>query len=120
MPLLAGFLLFFGLAGMGLPGTSGFPAEFLLLAATLQAHAGAGLAALFVLVLGAAYFLDLYRRIFFGPVVRDAVARAQDLRPRELGLLLLLAAIILVFGLFPSLLLDFTTPTLARWAARFP
>lgn len=118
MPLVAGFLLFFGLAGMGLPGTSGFPAEWLILMATLQTHTGAGLAALFAMVLGAAYFLDLYRRAFFGPVTREAVARAHDLRPRELLLVLLFAAPILVFGLFPSLLLDLVQPAAAAWAAR--
>lgn len=119
MPRLAGFLLFFGLAGMGLPGTSGFPAEFLLLTATLQTHAGAGLAALFALVLGAAYFLDLYRRTCLGPVVFETVARAQDLRPREFWLLLGFAAVILCFGLFPALLLNLMGPATAAWAARF-
>jgi len=119
MPLLAGFMLFFGLAGMGLPGTSGFPAELLILVATLHTHTGAGLAALFAMVLGAAYFLDLYRRAFFGPVTRDAVARAQDLRPRELALVLLFAAVIVFFGLFPALLLDLIQPSAAAWAARF-
>lgn len=118
MPLLAGFLLFFGLAGMGLPGTSGFPAELLILVATLQSHAGAGLAVLFAMVLGAAYFLDFYRRAFLGPVTREAVARACDLRPRELALVLLFAAVILFFGLFPALLLDLIQPSAAAWAAR--
>ena len=118
MPLVAGFLLFFGLAAMGLPGTSGFPAEWLILMATLQTHTGAGLAALFAMVLGAAYFLDLYRRAFFGPVSREAVALAQDVRPRELLLMLLFAVPVLVFGLFPGLLLDLIQPAAAAWAAR--
>lgn len=118
MPLLAGFLLFFGLAGMGLPGTSGFPAELLILMATLQTHTGAGLAALFAMVLGAAYFLDMYRRAFFGPVTRETVARASDLRPRELTLVLLFAGLIVLFGLFPALLLELIQPSAAAWAAR--
>ena len=71
------------------------------------------------MVLGAAYFLDLYRRAFFGPVTRDAVARAQDLRPRELALVLLFAAVIVFFGLFPALLLDLIQPSAAAWAAQF-
>jgi NADH-quinone oxidoreductase subunit M len=118
MPVLAGFMLFLGLAGMGLPLTSGFPAEFLILAATLKAYPGAGLAILFAMVLGAAYFLDLYRRAFFGPVTRDAVAHAEDLLPRELAVLLLFAAIILVLGLFPALVLDLIQPACAAWVAR--
>ena len=59
MPLLASFYLLFGLAGMGLPGTNGFPAELLMLVSALRAHTGAGLAALFGVVLGAGYFLGI-------------------------------------------------------------
>jgi NADH-quinone oxidoreductase subunit M len=118
MPLLASFFLFFGLAGMGVPGTSGFPAELLIIVAALRTHTGAGLAALFAMVLGAAYFLHLYRRAFFGPVVHAAVAGAVDLRPRELALMLAFAALILGFGLFPAPLLDLIRPAAAVWAAR--
>lgn len=118
MPLLASFFLFFGLAGMGVPGTSGFPAELLILVAALQTHAGAGLAALFAMVLGAAYFMTIYRRAFFGPVASPAVAGALDLRPRELVLMSAFAALVLAFGLFPSLLLDLIQPAAAAWAAR--
>jgi NADH-quinone oxidoreductase subunit M len=117
MPLLAGCFLLFGLAGMGVPGTSGFPAELLILVATLETHAGAGLAALFVMVLSAAYFLDLYRRAFFGPAASPAVAEALDLRPRELVLILVFVALILGFGLFPAPLLDLIEPSAAAWAA---
>jgi NADH-quinone oxidoreductase subunit M len=118
MPLLASFFLFFGLAGMGVPGTSGFPAELLILVAALQTHTGAGLAALFAMVLGAAYFLNLYRRAFFGPVASPVVAGALDLRPRELALMVAFALLALAFGLFPSLLLDLIRPSAAAWAAR--
>jgi len=118
MPVLAGFMMFLGLAGMGLPLTSGFPAEFLILAATLKSYPGAGLAALFATVLAAAYFLDLYRRAFFGPVTRDAVAHAGDLRPREVAVMLLFAVIVLVLGLFPALVLDLIQPACAAWTAR--
>lgn len=117
MPLLASFFLFFGLAGMGMPGTSGFPAELLILLATLKTHAGAGLAALFAMVLSAAYFLDLYRRAFFGPVTSPAVAQALDLRPREVVLMLVFAALILGFGLFPGALLQLIEPSAQAWAA---
>ncbi len=118
MPMLAALFLFFGLAGLGMPGTSGFPAELLILASTLQTHPGAGLAALFAMILGAAYFLDLYRRAFFGPVVRDSVAHALDLRPRERILLLIFAAVILALGLFPALLLDLIEPSCKAWATQ--
>ncbi len=118
MPLLASFFLLFGLAGMGMPGTSGFPAELLILLSTFQHHAGAGLAALLGMVLGAAYFLNLYRRAFFGPVLRPEVEQAADLLPRERWLALLFAALLLVFGFFPSLLLDLIRPAAEAWVAR--
>jgi NADH-quinone oxidoreductase subunit M len=118
MPLLASLFLFFGLAGMGMPGTSGFPAELLLLLAAFESHVGAGLAALAGMVLGAAYFLGLYRRAFFGPVSHPVVASAQDLRPRELWIALLFALLILAAGLRPALVLDLIRPAAAAWLAR--
>jgi NADH-quinone oxidoreductase subunit M len=118
MPLLAGCFLLLGLAGMGVPGTSGFPAELLILVATLETHPGAGLAALFVMVLSAAYFLDLYRRAFFGPAESPAVVQALDLRPRELLILLVFVALILGFGLFPATLLEVIESSGGAWAAK--
>ena len=72
-------------ASMGAPGTSGFPAEFLLILSALDTHTGAGLAALAGVVLGAAYFLGIYRRAFLGPTHNSTVADATDLRARELS-----------------------------------
>jgi NADH-quinone oxidoreductase subunit M len=118
MPLLASLFLFLGLAGMGMPGTSGFPAELLIFLATLKTHTGAALAALFGMVLGAAYFLNLYRRAFFGPVTSPVVADAADLLAREKAILLIFAAIVLVIGLYPSILLDVTRATSELWIQR--
>ncbi len=118
MPLLASFFLFFGLASMGVPGTSGFPAELLILVSAIQTHTGAGLAALFAMVVGAGYFINLYRRAFLGPVVNQGVASALDLRPRELVLLLLFAALILGCGLYPAPLLEIIRPAAEAWVAR--
>lgn len=118
MPLLASFFLFFGLAGMGVPGTSGFPAELLILVSALQVHTGAGLAALFGMVLGAAYFLNLYRRAFLGPVTQPGVAQAVDLGGRELALVLVFTALILAFGLYPAPLLEVIRPAAEAWVAR--
>ena len=118
MPLLASLFLFFGLAGMGMPGTSGFPAEFLILVSVFESYAGAGLAALAGVILGAAYFLHLYRRAFFGPPTHVVVRQAQDLRPRERYFALLLVVLILVFGLFPAWLLDLIKGSTETWLAR--
>lgn len=118
MPLLAGGFLLCGLAGMGLPGTSGFPGELLILISALRTHAGAGLGALFGLVVGAAGFLGLYRQAFFGPVTRPEVAQAQDLRPREWAVLIVIVLLTLGCGLYPAPLLDIIAPAAAVWAGR--
>lgn len=120
MPLLASFFLFLGLAGMGLPGTNGFPAELLILLSALATHTGAGLAALFAMVVGAAYFLGMYRRAFFGPITNPVVADAEDLRPRELLLVVGFALIILFVGLQPGVVLDVIQPAAQAWLARLP
>ena len=118
MPLLASFFLLFGLAGMGIPGTSGFPAELLILVAAFKSHSGAGLAALLGVVLGAAYFLNLYRRIFFGKPTHPEVLQAEDLLPRERWITLLFALLIIGFGLWPGPLLDLMRPAAEAWVAR--
>jgi len=118
MPLLAGFFLLFGLAGMGVPGTSGFPAEFLILVSAITTHTGAGLAALFGLVLGAGYFLRIYRQAFLGPVNGDVVADALDLGRRELILVCIYSGLILLLGFYPAGVLDFTKAASEAWMAR--
>ena len=118
MPLLAACFFFLSLASLGVPGTSGFPAEFLLLMSALNTHLGAGLLALLTMVLGAAYVLDSYRRAFFGPPGHRAVMATVDLRPRELGIALAFSLPILVLGLWPSLVLDTLHATAQQWVAR--
>ena len=118
MPLLASLFLFFGLAGMGIPGTSGFPAELLILVAAFDTHAGAGLAALAGVVLGAACFLNLYRRVFLGAPAHPEVREAEDLVPRERWIALLFAVLLLLCGLFPGLVLDLLRPAAEVWVLR--
>ncbi len=109
VPLLATFFFIVGLAGIGMPGTSGFPGEFLILLGAFRAHwALAGVAVLGV-ILSAAYFLTYYERAFFGPVTRDAVRRSQDLRPRETVIAATLVVTIFWIGLFPAPLLNITS-----------
>jgi NADH-quinone oxidoreductase subunit M len=115
MPLLTAFFFLFGLASMGVPGTSGFPAEFLLLLSALTTHTGAGLAALFGVVLGAGYFLRIYRRAFLGPITSPVVSDALDLRQRELLVVSVMAALILFTGLYPDAVLDITRMTSEEW-----
>lgn len=115
MPLLAAFFFLFGLASMGIPGTSGFPAEFLLILSALDTHTGAGLAALAGLVLGAAYFLGIYRRAFLGEAHNSTVADAIDLRARELGIIVVMAILILIAGFYPDSVLELTRTASEDW-----
>lgn len=115
MPLLAALFMCLGLASLGVPGSSGFPGEFLILLSALQSHTGAGLAALLGMVLGAGYLLNSYRRCFYGPLRDTRLRGAEDLRPRELAILLLFVLPVLLFGLFPSLILDMNQATVASW-----
>ncbi|TSA23356.1 MAG: NADH-quinone oxidoreductase subunit M [Betaproteobacteria bacterium] len=118
MPILASLFLVLGLASLGLPGTSGFPAELLMLIAALKTHTGAGLAALFGMVLGAAYFLSLYRRAFFGPITSPVVRDAVDLLPRERAVLLVFVGLVIAIGLAPGWLLEMLRPAAELWVAR--
>jgi len=118
MPILTSFYLLFGLAAMGIPGTSGFPAEFLILYAVITTHTGAGLAALVVVIIGAAYFLVLYRKAFFGAVTNPDIAQAQDLQRRELIFIGFFALLILVAGLYPAGVLQVMEVSVQEWVGR--
>jgi len=118
MPRLGAFFLLFLLAGLGVPGTSGFPAELLLIVSALTTHTGAGIGALFGTVIGAGYALRMYRRAFLGPVTNPAIAHAQDLRPAEFALALAYASLIVTVGLLPSLILDLIAPAARLWLER--
>ncbi|MBL3598485.1 MAG: NADH-quinone oxidoreductase subunit M [gamma proteobacterium endosymbiont of Lamellibrachia anaximandri] len=117
MPLLTAFFFLFGLASMGVPGTNGFPAEFLVLISALETHTGAGLAALFGVVLSAGYFLSIYRRTFLGPITSPVVDEAVDLRHRELLLVSAMGLLILTAGLYPNAVLDLTRVASEQWVA---
>jgi NADH-quinone oxidoreductase subunit M len=117
MPLLASFFFFLGLAGIGMPATSGFPAEFLLIVSILEVHIGAGLVVLFVVILGAAYFLNFYRKAFLGEAVHDIIRDAPDLKRRELAVLLVLVLLVLVFGFYPQGILDVTQASGQYWVS---
>ena len=117
MPLLASGFLICGLAGVGMPGTSSFPGEFMLILAALQSHAGAGMAALFGLAIAAAGFLSLYRKAFFGRATRREVLEAEDLLPREWAVLVILIILVGAIGLYPGPWLEIVRPAAEAWAA---
>jgi NADH-quinone oxidoreductase subunit M len=106
MPRFAGFMVLFCLANSGLPGTSGFVGEFLVILASFKASFWYALLAGTTLVLGAAYTLWLVKRVIFGPVANEGVASLKDLDGRELLVLTMLALGVLALGLWPAPLLD--------------
>jgi NADH-quinone oxidoreductase subunit M len=118
MPRLTSFFFLFTMASIGVPGTSGFPAELLLIVGALTAHPGLGVAALLGAILGAAYMLSFVRRAFFGPIVHVNVQQVQDLRSREFGLLCVPALLVLFFGFFPDLLMDINRLAAQSWLNR--
>lgn len=102
MPRYAVFFLFFTMASIGLPGTSGFIAEFLSLMGTYQVSTWTALLCTTGIILGAAYMLYLYRRIAYGEIKSDEVAAMPDLSKRELWLLVPIAAVTLWMGVYPE------------------
>src|ERR1700744_1874066 len=106
MPKFAAFMVLFALANSGLPGTSGFVGEFLVILASFKANVWYSFLAGTTLVLGAAYTLWLVKRVIFGDVANDKVAALQDLNGREFLVLGVLAIAVLLVGLWPAPLLD--------------
>jgi formate hydrogenlyase subunit 3/multisubunit Na+/H+ antiporter MnhD subunit len=103
--MLSGSLLYFGLAGLALPGLATFVSEFMVLVGTFSRYRVAAVIATVGIILAALYILILYQRTMTGPV-RDATAGFPDLRRRELLIVAPLAALILIIGIVPKPLVD--------------
>ncbi|MBP48635.1 MAG: NADH-quinone oxidoreductase subunit M [Acidiferrobacteraceae bacterium] len=106
MPSFAFLFVFFAMANVGLPGTSGFVGEFLVILGTYAVNGWIAAIAATTLVLGAAYTLWMVKRVVFGPVANDQVAALSDINPRETWMLALLGAAVLLVGLWPFPLLE--------------
>jgi NADH-quinone oxidoreductase subunit M len=106
MPRFASLMMLFAMANCGLPATSGFVGEFMVILGAVQYNFWIGLAAATTLVLGAAYSLWMYKRVIFGAIANSTVAGLTDADPRELLALGLLAAAVLAMGLYPRPLTD--------------
>ncbi|MGB5488674.1 MAG: NADH-quinone oxidoreductase subunit M [Lysobacterales bacterium] len=106
MPWFALFAVFFLMANSGLPGTSGFVGEFMVILSAFQANFWFAFLAALTLILGAAYSLWLAKRVIFGAVVNHEVENLQDINIREALVLGTLAVAILFFGLWPQPLVD--------------
>ncbi len=101
MPVFASFMMLFALANTGLPGTSGFVGELLVILGAYQVNVWYAVLAATTLVLGAAYTLWMYKRVIFGKVASDKVAMLEDASPREMLFLGLLAFAVLAMGIWP-------------------
>jgi NADH-quinone oxidoreductase subunit M len=101
MPKFASLMMLFAMANCGLPATSGFVGEFMVIMGAMKANFWIAFAAASTLIWGAAYTLWLYKRVIFGAVANDRVAKLTDLNGREALVLVLLAAAVLFMGIYP-------------------
>jgi NADH-quinone oxidoreductase subunit M len=106
MPVFASFLMLFAMANAGLPGTSGFVGEFLVILGSIQVNFWYAAIAATTLIFGAAYTLWMYKRVIFGAVANDHVATLDDANGREILFLALLAVAVLAMGIWPAPFLD--------------
>lgn len=106
MPMFATFFVLFAMANAGLPGTSGFVGEFMVILASFEASFWYALLAATILVLGAAYTLWMIKRVVFGAIANEHVAALSDVNAREFLILGLLALMVLWLGIWPAPLLD--------------
>ena len=102
MPKFAAFAMLFAMANAALPGTSGFVGEFMVILAAIKAKFWLGFLAATIMILGAAYTLWMYKRVWFGAVANERVSALPDLSRREFWLLATVAAAVLALGLYPK------------------
>jgi NADH-quinone oxidoreductase subunit M len=102
MPRFAAFAMLFAMANCGLPGTAGFVGEWLVILGAVKYNFWVAFAAATTLVFGASYTLWMVKRVYFGAVANDKVRRLADIDGREFLMLALLAAAVLVLGLYPK------------------
>jgi NADH-quinone oxidoreductase subunit M len=117
MPVFAAFMVLFAMSNAGLPGTSGFVGEFLVVIASFKANFWFAFLAATTLILGAAYSLWLVKRVIFGEVANEQVAKLQDVNGREALVLGSLAAAVLLFGIWPAPLVEVMEVTLQNLVA---
>jgi NADH-quinone oxidoreductase subunit M len=112
MPVFATFMVFFAMANAGLPGTSGFVGEFMVILASFKASFWIAFLAATTLILGAAYTLWMIKRVIFGEVANDNVKALNDINKREFLFLAILAIAVLGLGLWPDPLVKVMHPTI--------
>jgi len=108
MPRFAALFMLFAMANSGLPATSGFVGEFMVVLGAVKYNFWVALLAATTLIFGAAYSLWMYKRVIFGEVANAEVAALKDVNAREFWMLMVLAAAVLVMGIWPAPVTDVT------------
>ncbi len=114
MPKFAAFSLLFAMANSGLPGTAGFVGEWMVILAAVKANFWIGMAAATALILGAAYTLWMFKRVYLGPVTNADVKALTDINAREFLMLALLAVAVLYMGVYPKPFTDVMDSSVAE------
>ena len=115
MPKFTAFAVLFAMANAGLPGTSGFVGEFMVILGAIQINFWYAFLASTTLILGAAYTLWMVKRVFFGEIANSHVAELVDLNKRELLILSTLAILVIGFGVYPKPMTDMTHATVTQF-----
>jgi NADH-quinone oxidoreductase subunit M len=102
MPKFTALAVFFAMANCGLPGTSGFVGEWMVILGAVKVNFWVGVIAASALIFGAAYTLWMFKRVYLGPVANDDVRALQDINGREFLVMALLAAMVLYMGIHPK------------------
>jgi len=102
MPKFTGFAVLFAMANAGLPGTSGFVGEFMVILGAAQANIWYAVLAATTLIVGAAYTLWMVKRVFWGGITNPDVATLSDINGREFAILAVLALAVLIIGIYPQ------------------
>jgi len=119
MPVYALFFMFFTMANVGLPGTSGFVGEFLTLAGVFQANTWVAALATTGVILSAMYALWLYRRVAFGDLIKQSLQGIKDVSTRERLLFAPLIIGTLALGIYPGFVLDLIGPSVDALISNF-
>jgi NADH-quinone oxidoreductase subunit M len=118
MPIFASLLVLFAMANAGLPGTSGFVGEFMVILASFHADFWLAALAATTMILGAGYTLWMIKRVVFGPIANDEVGELKDVDQRELVVLGILAVSVLAVGIWPGPLVEVMHPTMDKLVAQ--
>lgn len=106
MPKFAAFMMLFGMANAGLPATSGFVGEFMVIMGAVETNFWVGALAALTLIFGASYTLWMYKRVIFGAIANPHVAEMKDINCREFAILAVLAVAVLGMGLYPQAFIE--------------